>query len=119
MLDLGYDEDEDDDDFDEHQREAQQKLIDSTRKNFKDNLEKAELNKHHEVFIVSASVIFSLVTDNPNKTIPAIDEVRLMEALLKMAHARRYGTQASAVSNFETTTVKLSTQLFVSINQNI
>ena len=108
--DLGY---ENDNNFDEHQREARQMLIDSTRKNLEDNLEKAKLDKH-DVFIVSARIIFSLVSNNLKtlkKTTPTVDEVRLMEALLKMAHARRYGTQeASAVSNSEATTVKLSTQ---------
>ena len=102
MQDLGYDENDDDvdDDFGEYQRRARQLLIDTTRKNIEENLEKAELNKH-EVFIVSSDVIFSLVTDKTLKTTIAIDELRLMKAFLKMAHARRYGTQTSA-KNYST-----------------
>ena len=95
MRDLGYNENDDDAD---HQKQARQLLVDATRKNLDDNLKKAELNKH-EVFIVSCNVIFSLVTDKPVrnlKTTIEIDEVLLLEAFLKMAHARRYGTQASS-----------------------
>ena len=98
MQDIGYDEFDDDaeDNFDNYQQQARQSLIDATRKNLEDNLQKAKLKKY-DVFIVSGSVIFSLVTDKAlKKTTPAIDEVRLTEAILKMAHARRYGTQASA-----------------------
>ena len=94
MHDIGYDENDDDadDHFDDYQRRARHMLIDATRKNLKDNLEKAELNQH-EVFLVSGSVIFSLVTGTRHKnTTPAIDEARLMETMLRMAHARRYGT---------------------------
>jgi hypothetical protein len=101
MQDIGYDENDDDaeDDFVDYQKRARQLLIDATRKNLEDNLEKAELNKH-DVFIVSGSVIFSLFTAKGiKKTTPAIDEIRLMEAILKMAHGRRYGTQASAKSH--------------------
>ena len=97
MQDIGYDEnDEDaDDDFDDYQKRARQLLIDSTRKNLEDNLEKAELKKN-EVFIVTGSIIFSLVNAKAiKKTTPAIDEARLLESILKMAHSRRYGTQAS------------------------
>jgi len=97
MQDIGYDEYDDnaDDDFADYQKRAQQLLIDATRKNLNENLEKAELNKH-DVFIVSGSVVCSLVTAKRiKKTTPAIDEARLMESILKMAHARRYGTQAS------------------------
>jgi len=96
MQDIGYDEyDNDADDFDDYQRRARQLLIDATKKNLKDNLEKAELNKH-EVFIVSSSIIFSLVTAKAlKKTAPAIDEARLIETILKTAGARRYGTQVS------------------------
>lgn len=98
MQDMGYDENDDnaDDDFDGFQRRARESLIDTTRKNLKDNFEKAELNKH-EVFIVTSSVIFSLVNGKAiKKTIPAIDETRLMESILRIvAQARRYGTLAS------------------------
>ena len=103
MHDLGYDEnDEDaDDDFDDYQKRARQLLIDNTRKNLEGNLEKAGLNKH-DVFIVSSNVVFSLVTGKGRKkTTPAIDEARLMEAFLKKAYTRRYGTQASA-KNYST-----------------
>ena len=98
MQDIGYDEnDEDaDDDFTDYQKRARQLLIDSTRKNLEGNLEKAELKKN-DVFIVSGSVIYSLVTGKGiKKTTLAIDEARLMESILKMAHVRRYGTQTSA-----------------------
>ena len=97
MQDIGYDENDDDaDDFDDYQRRARQLLIDTTKKNVEDNLEMAGLNKH-DVFIVSGSVIFSLVTAKGlKKSAPAIDEARLMESILKMAHTRRYGTQASS-----------------------
>ena len=98
MQDLGYDETDDDADdvFDDCQSQARQLLIDTTRMNLEENLQKAELNKH-EVFIVSGSAIFSLVTGKGHKkTAPAIDEARLMETILKMAHARRYGTRTSA-----------------------
>jgi hypothetical protein len=97
MHDIGYDENDDDadDDFDDYQRQARQLLIDATRKNVEDNFEKAELNKH-DVFLVSSSVIFSLVSAKGHKkTTPTIDEARLMETMLRMAHARRYGSQAS------------------------
>ena len=100
MHDIGYDENDDDtdEDFDDYQRRARQLLIDATRnlKNLEDNLEKVGLNKH-DVFLVSGSVIFSLVAATKgHKTTPAIDEARLMESMLMMAYARRYGTQASA-----------------------
>ena len=98
MRDIGYDENDDDADdvFDDYQRRARQSLIDTTRKNLDDNLKEAELNKH-DVFIVSSNFIFSLLTAKALKKVtPAIDEVRLLEAILKMAYTRRYGTQTSA-----------------------
>jgi len=96
MRDIGYDEYDDDADFDDYQGRARQLLIDTTRKNLEGNLEKAELKKH-DVFIVSGSVIFSLVAAAKRiKATAVIDEARLMESILKMAHARRYGTQAPA-----------------------
>ena len=97
MHDIGYDENDDDADnvFDDYQSQARQLLIDATRENLEDNFEKAELNKH-DVFLVSSIVIFSMVSAKGHKkTTPAIDEARLMETMLKMAHARRYGTQVS------------------------
>jgi hypothetical protein len=99
MHDIGYDENDDDaeDDFVDYQKRARQLLIDATRKNLEENLEKAELLNKHEVFIVSSSIIFSLVSGKGiKKTTLAIDEVSLMENILKMAHTRRYGTQVSA-----------------------
>ena len=92
MQDFGYDQnDEDADDaFGGYQKRARQFLIDTTMKNLKDNLKRAELNKH-DVFMVSGNVIFSLVTNKTlKKTDTEIDEVRLAEAFLKMAYARRY-----------------------------
>ena len=77
-------------------------LIDTTRKDLEQNLEKAELTKR-DVFVVSGSVIYSLVTAKGNKkTAPAIDEVRLVETILKTAYERRYGTRLAA-RNFSTT----------------
>ena len=97
MQDLGYDENDDsepEDEYDGYQARARQILIDSTRENLEINLEKAELAKH-DVFIVSESVIYSRVTGKWNKkdTQTPIDEARLVETLLKIAHSRRYGTQ--------------------------
>ena len=96
MQDMGYDENDKDadDKLDDYQKRARQLLIDATRKNVEDNLKEAELNKH-DIFIVSGSVIFSLVTAKGLKKTLAIDEARLMESILKMAHTRQYGTQAS------------------------
>ena len=95
MTDIGGYDAAEDDNFDNY-RQARQMLIDNTRKNLEQNLEKANLNKY-DVFIVSGSTIFSLVTGKAlKKTTPEIDEVRLIKAVLKMAHTRRYGTQASA-----------------------
>ena len=108
MHDIGYDENDDDadEDFDDFQRQALQLLIDSTRKNLEGNLERAELKKH-DVFIVTGSVIFSLVNGKAiKKTTPAIDEARLMESILKMAHARRYGTQTSTKNHSTLRVVK-------------
>ncbi|KAF8813328.1 hypothetical protein BYT27DRAFT_7084265 [Phlegmacium glaucopus] len=100
MQDLGYDENDDDaeDHFDNYQTQARLLLIDTTRNNLEKNLAKAELEKH-DVFIVSGSVICSLVTtDKGNKKTAnlAIDEARLVEAVLNTAYKRRYGTQAPA-----------------------
>ena len=94
MQDLGYDENDDDADdvFDDYQKRARKLFIDTTRKNLESNFEKAELKKH-DVFIVCCWIIFSLVTGKGlKKATLAIDEARLMESFLKMAHARRYGT---------------------------
>ena len=97
MQDLGYDENDEDaeDEYYGYQARAREILIDSTRKNLKANLEKAELAKR-DVFIVSGSVIYSLVTGKWNKrdTQTPIDETRLVETVLKIAHSRRYGTHA-------------------------
>ena len=97
---LGYESDDElaENDVVNSQQRARQVLIDTTRKDLERNFERADLKKH-DVFIVSADVIFSLVTDKAltgNKTNLAFDEVRLMEAILKMEHAQRYGKQASA-----------------------
>ena len=103
MHDIGYDENDDnaDNDFDDFQRRARQLLIDSTKKNLEDNLQKAELNKH-DVYIVTGNVIFSLVNGKAiKKTTPLIDEARLMESILRTARERRYGTQAPT-KNFST-----------------
>ena len=94
MEDNGYE--DGDDNFDKYQREARQSLIDDTRKNLEENLEKAKLNKY-DVFIVSNGVIFSVFNNKPpKKTTPAVDELRLIDAILRMAQERRYGTKALA-----------------------
>jgi hypothetical protein len=94
MQDLGYDENDDDsladDNVDDYilEARARQLLIDSTRNNVEKNLEEARLAKH-DVFIVSSSVMLSLVTAKGHKkTTLAIDEVRLMETIFMTAHAR-------------------------------
>ena len=73
-------------------------LIDSTRNKVEENLEEAQLAKR-DVFIVSSSVMLSLVTAKRRKKTPAIDEARFMEAISFTAHARRYGNQASGMEN--------------------
>ena len=85
--------DENDDDSDgnfddsSYQIRARQLLIDSTRNNVNKNLEEHRMVKR-DVFIVSSSIIFSLVTGKePKKTTPAIDEARLIEDILTMAYA--------------------------------
>ena len=104
MRDLGYDSDESDDDLDDrdnvdnYRTRALQLLIDSTRNKVEENLEEAQLAKR-DVFIVSSSVMLSLVTAKRRKKTPAIDEARLMEAISFTAHARRYGNQASGMEN--------------------
>ena len=103
MRDLRDENDDDsDDNFDDYQIRARRSLIDSTRNNVKKNLEEHQMAKR-DVFIVSSNVIFSLVTGKEHKkTTPAIDEARLMEDILTMAHARRYGNQAPAIENHST-----------------
>ena len=104
MQDLGYDENDDDasDHYPDYQARARQLLIDTTRKNLEQNLEMVGLAKR-DVFIVSNSVVYSLVTAKGNKkTPPAIDEVRLVEIILKTAYERRYGTRLAA-GNLSTT----------------
>jgi hypothetical protein len=108
MQDIGYDEYDDnaDVDLDDYQRRARQLLIDATKKILEDNLKKAELNKN-DVFIVTSSVILSLVNSKATKkTTPAFDEVRLIESILKMAHTRRYGTHWQAFAKKYSTIVK-------------
>jgi len=84
---------------DDYQTRARQSLIDSTRKDLEENLKEAQLAKR-DVFIVSNSVIFSLVAAKKLKEkIPEIDETRLIEAILEAAHARRYGNQAHRIEN--------------------
>ncbi|KAF8805996.1 P-loop containing nucleoside triphosphate hydrolase protein [Phlegmacium glaucopus] len=92
------DDDENDDDAEvNHEEQARQFFIDTTRNNVETNLKEAGLSMH-DIFIVSSSVIYSLVTNSRNrkKTTPVIDEARLIETVLKTAYARRYGTQAPA-----------------------
>ena len=115
MQDLGYDEsDEDADDaFGDYQKRARQLLIDTTTKNLEDNLKKAELDKH-DVFIVSGNVIFSLVTNKTlKKTNTEIDEVRLAEAFLKMACARRYASETQTSAKNSLTLVRVKDNLNV------
>ena len=91
--------DDSDDNVDDYQTRAQQLLINSTRKNVEKTLEEARLAKR-DVFIVSSHVIFSLVNAKGNKkATPAIDEAHLIETILTMAYARRYGNQAPGIEN--------------------
>ena len=77
MQSLGYDENDDDekDKFVRFQAEA----INITRGNIEKELKKAGLAMH-DVFIVSSSVIYSLVTSEKMEA-PVIDETRLLEFL--------------------------------------
>jgi len=96
---FGYDENEEDavEQYEKHHSAARQILIDSTRKNLDKNLEKANLVKR-QVFIVCQSSMHALVTDKWNwrTAVNTIDEANLLQAVLKAAHSRRYGIQASA-----------------------
>ena len=86
MQDLCYDETDNDsgDNFDDCQTRDEQLLIDSTRNNIWKKLGWRSAG----VYIVSCSVIFSLVTaKGQKKTTPAIDGDRLMETILKMNQA--------------------------------
>ena len=96
MTDIGGYDAAEDDNFDNY-RQARQMLIDNTRKNLEDNLQMARLKKY-DVFIVSNTAILSLVTGKALKKTPAFDEIRLTEAILKMAHSRRYGNQVSSLA---------------------
>jgi hypothetical protein len=103
MVDDGYDENDNvsEDEFDDYQARARQSLIVSTKNSVKKNLEEARLVKR-DVFIVSKSVIFSLVTAKRlgrKMTTIAIDEARLLETILKTALARRYGKQEPVIKN--------------------
>jgi len=99
MNEFDENDDDSDDNSDDNQTRARQLLIDSTRNDLEGNLKKAQLAKR-DVFIVSSSVIFSLVTGKrPKENIPEIDEIRLIEAILETAHARRYGNQAQCIEN--------------------
>ena len=81
---LGYDENDDDenDEYDKFQAEA----INITRRNIEKKLKKAGLAMH-DVFIVSSSVVYSLVTSEKMEA-PVIDETRLLESVLKAAYER-------------------------------
>ena len=77
----------------ELQAAALRLFIDNTRKNMETNLRKAGL-EIHDVFIVSNNVISALVTNKRNnKTLPEIDEVRLLDSIMKAAVERRYGAR--------------------------
>jgi len=96
---FGYDDYEEDavEKYKRYHSAARQLLINSTRKNLTENLEKANL-ADREVFIVSNSSMHSVITEKWNGRTAAnvIDEAQLLQAVLKAAHARRYGAQASA-----------------------
>ena len=88
MQSLGYDENDDDakDEYDRFQAEAQKLLINITRTNIEKKLKKAGLAMH-DVFIVSSSVVFSLVASEKMEA-PVIDETRLLESVLKAVYER-------------------------------
>ncbi|KAF8806007.1 P-loop containing nucleoside triphosphate hydrolase protein, partial [Phlegmacium glaucopus] len=89
---FGYDEVDEDaaKKYKEHHSDARQLLIDSTRKDFDRNLEKANLAKR-EVFIISSNSMYALMTEKWNwrNTANVIDEANLLQAVLKAALTRR------------------------------
>ncbi|KAF8813332.1 hypothetical protein BYT27DRAFT_7180809 [Phlegmacium glaucopus] len=91
MEDIEPDSDEGDDEGDDEEicKRARQIFIDSTRGDFEQNLQKANLTKR-EVFIVSSSVMRALVAKRCNSRVSnsMIDEARLLEAVLKETYAR-------------------------------
>ena len=95
---FGYDEGEEDavEKYKKHHPAARQLLIDSTRKNLDKNLNKASLARR-QVFIISSNSMHALMTDKWNwrNAANVIDEANLLQAVLKAAHTRRYGAQAS------------------------
>jgi len=91
MEDNEPDSDEGDGDGDDetfYQR-ARQMFIHSTRGDFEQNLQKANLTKR-EIFIVSCGVMRALVAKRCNSQVSntIIDEAKLLEAVLKETHAR-------------------------------
>jgi len=97
---FGYDEGEEDavEKYKKHHPVARQLLIDSTKKDIDRNFENPEANlAKRQVFIISSHSMYALMTDKWNWRTAAnvIDESTLLEAVLKAAHSRRYGDQAS------------------------
>jgi hypothetical protein len=89
---FGYDSEEDDvEDYKRHHPAARQLLIDYTKQDLDRNLEKANLGKR-EVFIISKSSMHALMTEKLNwrNVANVIDEVNLLQAVLKAAYTRRY-----------------------------
>ena len=103
MQDLEHDENENNASgkHEEFQAGALRLFIDNTRENMEAKLRKAGLEMH-DVFIISSNVISALVTNKRNKkTLPEIDEIRLLDSIMKAAVERRYGAR---VANDHSTT---------------
>jgi hypothetical protein len=83
------DEGEEDEDNEESYKRARQTFIQSTRRDFEQNLEKVQLTKR-DVFMISSSVMRALVTNRCNSRVSnrMIDESRLLEAVLKETRPR-------------------------------
>ena len=88
-----------------HQAKARQLLIDNTRKNLEANLTKAGAELvNRDVFI---DIIYSLVAKpEDKKNSLAIDEERLIETVLTVAHKRQYGSQIPGKNDLEITVTR-------------
>ena len=102
MKDLGYDDDVKEY-YHDYEARARQSLIEDTKNDLERNLGKAKLAKR-DVFIVSDGQILSLVTKN-RKTTVAIDEERLIEAVLTVAYNRRYDSESPTSNSKEHSTI--------------
>jgi hypothetical protein len=101
ILDDKFDYDESEKDaitiYKRHHSAARQLLIDSTKNDLDKNLEKANLAKR-QVFIISRSSMYALMTEKWSwrNAANVIDEADLLQAVLNAAYSRRYGAQVTA-----------------------